>query len=199
MDKITFTDGVTKLNKATMDTFQNNIDDGKVDKVTGKGLSTNDYTTEEKTKLSGIETGANKTVINNTLTSTSTTQAASANMVKTLSDTIGNIIESGSNTNGSYIKFSDGTMICCKHMDYGEKAITKQWGSFYESDRLTIGNYPQAFIEIPRIFIMDLNYSFIEKELDSITETSWGNFYSTRPVSSTQRVVIDCFAIGKWK
>lgn len=30
----------------------------KVDKVTGKGLSTEDYTTEEKTKLSGIESGA---------------------------------------------------------------------------------------------------------------------------------------------
>ncbi len=199
MDKITFTDGVTKLNKATMDTFQNNIDNGKVDKITGKGLSTNDYTTEEKTKLSGIETGANKTVINNTLTSTSTTQAASANTVKTLNDTIGNIIESGSNTNGSYIKWSDGTMICYKRMDYGEKSITKEWGSFYESDRLTIGNYPQAFIEIPRIFIMDLNYSFIEKESNSITKTAWGDFYSTRPVSSTQRVIIDCFAIGKWK
>lgn len=32
----------------------------KVDKVSGKGLSTNDYTTAEKTKLSGIATGANK-------------------------------------------------------------------------------------------------------------------------------------------
>lgn len=30
----------------------------KVDKVSGKGLSTNDYTTSEKTKLSGIATGA---------------------------------------------------------------------------------------------------------------------------------------------
>lgn len=30
----------------------------KVDKVTGKGLSTNDYTTDEKNKLSGIENGA---------------------------------------------------------------------------------------------------------------------------------------------
>ena len=34
----------------------------KVDVVSGKGLSTNDYTTTEKTKLSGIETGANKYV-----------------------------------------------------------------------------------------------------------------------------------------
>lgn len=32
--------------------------DTKVDKVTGKGLSTNDYTTAEKTKLQGIEAGA---------------------------------------------------------------------------------------------------------------------------------------------
>lgn len=32
--------------------------DSKVDKVSGKGLSTEDYTTSEKTKLSGIETGA---------------------------------------------------------------------------------------------------------------------------------------------
>lgn len=35
---------------------------GKVDKVTGKGLSTNDYTTAEKTKLAGIAEGANKYV-----------------------------------------------------------------------------------------------------------------------------------------
>ena len=33
---------------------------GKVDKVAGKGLSTNDYTTAEKNKLAGIEAGADK-------------------------------------------------------------------------------------------------------------------------------------------
>ena len=36
---------------------------GKVDKVTGKGLSTNDYTTTEKNKLSGIASGAQVNVI----------------------------------------------------------------------------------------------------------------------------------------
>lgn len=35
---------------------------GKVDKVAGKGLSTNDYTTAEKTKLAGIAEGVNKYV-----------------------------------------------------------------------------------------------------------------------------------------
>lgn len=43
----------------------------KVDKVSGKGLSTNDYTTTEKNKLSGIAEGANKTVVDNALIDTS--------------------------------------------------------------------------------------------------------------------------------
>ena len=38
----------------------------KVDKIKGKGLSTNDYTTEEKNKLRGIEEGANNYVHPNT-------------------------------------------------------------------------------------------------------------------------------------
>ena len=40
--------------KTKLDILFNN----KVDKVDGKGLSTNDYTTEEKTKLAGIASGA---------------------------------------------------------------------------------------------------------------------------------------------
>ena len=47
--------------------------DGKVDAVSGKGLSTNDYTTAEKSKLAGIEAGAqvNQTV-DTTMSSSST-------------------------------------------------------------------------------------------------------------------------------
>ena len=47
-------------------------DANKVDKVSGKGLSTNDYTTTEKNKLAGIAEGANKTVVDSELSSTST-------------------------------------------------------------------------------------------------------------------------------
>ena len=42
----------------------------KVDKIDGKGLSTEDYTTAEKTKLSGIATGATKVEIDATLSTT---------------------------------------------------------------------------------------------------------------------------------
>jgi len=36
------------------------VTDGFVAKETGKGLSTNDYSTEDKNKLAGIEAGATK-------------------------------------------------------------------------------------------------------------------------------------------
>lgn len=39
--------------------------DAKQDKEDGKGLSTNDYTTEDKTKLNNIESGAEENVIEN--------------------------------------------------------------------------------------------------------------------------------------
>lgn len=53
---------VAKAVKDAQDALQANIDT-KVDKVSGKGLSTNDYTTEEKNKLSGIAAGAQVNVI----------------------------------------------------------------------------------------------------------------------------------------
>jgi len=50
--RLSITDGVLSADVQTTDIS------GKVDKVTGKGLSTNDYTTAEQSKLSGIEAGA---------------------------------------------------------------------------------------------------------------------------------------------
>lgn len=44
----------------------------KVDKVNGKGLSTNDYTTAEKNKLAGIAAGATAVTVDSTLSDSST-------------------------------------------------------------------------------------------------------------------------------
>ena len=46
--------------EVTIDTAISTLDNSKVDKETGKGLSTNDYTTAEKNKLAGITSGATK-------------------------------------------------------------------------------------------------------------------------------------------
>ena len=62
-----------------------------VAKESGKGLSTNDYTTVEKTKLAGIDEGANKTTVVDNLTSDSTTSALSAAQGKALKSSIDQI------------------------------------------------------------------------------------------------------------
>lgn len=57
---------------------------GKVDKVAGKGLSTNDYTTAEKTKLAGIAEDANKYVH-------PTHTAAASGLYKVTVDALGHV------------------------------------------------------------------------------------------------------------
>lgn len=87
------------------------LDGGKVDKIAGKGLSTEDYTTAEKTKLEGIATEANKTTINNTLTSTSTTAALSAAQGKVLKDTVDtHLAETASQTELGHVKVDNETI-----------------------------------------------------------------------------------------
>lgn len=63
LTKIALTDAppditVINGNWDTIDTQLKSLNDGKVSTVSGKGLSTNDYTTTEKNKLSGIASGA---------------------------------------------------------------------------------------------------------------------------------------------
>ena len=61
---VTISSGTITVNDDSHSHVISNVDglqgelDSKVDKVDGKGLSTNDYTTTEKTKLSGIAEGA---------------------------------------------------------------------------------------------------------------------------------------------
>lgn len=49
-----------QINGTTLSGNKTGADLGLVNTIDGKGLSTNDYTTAEKTKLTGIATGANK-------------------------------------------------------------------------------------------------------------------------------------------
>ena len=63
-------DGVLYFWQKIKNVFATKTDlDGKVDKVTGKGLSTNDYTTTEKNKLASIDDQARAIILpgNNTL------------------------------------------------------------------------------------------------------------------------------------
>lgn len=69
----------------------NKIKNVFVAKEAGKGLSTNDYSNDEKSKLANIEAGATNTVVENVLTSTSEKNALSAAQGKALKDQIDGI------------------------------------------------------------------------------------------------------------
>ena len=47
------------------------VDDNKVDKIAGKGLSSNDFTDEEKAKLSALDPNAASITVDSTLSTTS--------------------------------------------------------------------------------------------------------------------------------
>lgn len=49
---------IPSIDGLATETYVNNVASNKVDKVGGKGLSTNDYTTDEKNKLASIASGA---------------------------------------------------------------------------------------------------------------------------------------------
>lgn len=58
--------------------------------------------------------------------------------------------ESGSNANGTYIKWTDGTMICRKSIT--TDTITNAWGALYQSNCAAIGTYPASFVgDIPYV------------------------------------------------
>ena len=79
---------------------------GKVDKVTGKGLSENDYTTTEKNKLSGIEAQANKTVVDASLSDSSTNPVQNKVINTALA---GKVAGPGSSTSNDIMLFGDAT------------------------------------------------------------------------------------------
>lgn len=120
-------------------------------------------------------------------------------------DYINGIIESGSNDNGNWIKFSDGTMICTS-VKVVESICNQAWGNLYETSWLQLGKMPQAFISTPYNVSATLTSAsggkagFIEF-IDKTTATSWGQTIVARAVSSNTSLIfaINLIAIGKWK
>lgn len=105
--------GITATKVSTYDGYAATIDN-KVDKVEGKGLSTNDFTDTEKTKLAGIETGAQKNTITGVKGSAETSyRIGNINITKT-NIGLGNVddVKQYSETNpnfGSASPLMDGT------------------------------------------------------------------------------------------
>lgn len=113
---------------------------------------------------------------------------------------INSIIETGTNSDGSWIKYKDGTMICYITKEYNNINVINEWGSVYESDRIQLGNFPQQFINTPTVTANCVGGSTVFLESLSPTNTSIGETWFMRPVSQSNiSPKISFIAIGKWK
>lgn len=115
---------------------------------------------------------------------------------------IGYIVESGSNDNGSWIKFSDGTMICRGVVTTGNVTFAA-WGSLYQYEVPSV-SFPLSFIDVPHIDFTSNNpsneYNYcLEAGTYKTTKSETGIMRVARPLATTGRIQIKWTAIGKWK
>lgn len=109
------------------------------------------------------------------------------------------IVESGSNSNGNYVKYYDGTMICTKKVSFNH-TFTEPWGSLFTTSLIDLGDYAQPFLEVPTVnaSIMS-NYSCFIQRIGDYSATKVGTTYLSRPVNTNALGYIAIIAIGKWK
>ena len=115
------------------------------------------------------------------------------------------IIESGSNDNGEYVKFYDGTMICRKTCT-GSADINKSWGTMYDTgdgtgELISLGDYPKPFVgKRPQMLPLfaGANSCFVAS-IRHQSNSFVGHIILASPRSKSVNYTIDIIAIGRWK
>lgn len=122
-----------------------------------------------------------------------------SNLVKPIKDMIDNQeIESGSNSNGAYIRFSDGTQICWHTVSF--PATFTPWGNIYAFIYATRINYPAAFIAEPSVNVTNSTKDYTAMITRVFTYgTGIGTVSLARPTIADETYSIDYVATGRWK
>lgn len=112
-----------------------------------------------------------------------------------LKNKLDTVIESGSNENGNYIKFSDGTMIC--HKTKQGISNLSSWGTLFYED-INCGTWAMPFSELLNIQCTNNNLQFW-CSIDNDSKNSCGTARLMRPDSNNQSYNLEILGIGKWK
>ena len=109
------------------------------------------------------------------------------------------IIDSGSNENGEWIKWNDGTMICTKRL--ASRTTLSVWNSPIVFADISAGNFPQTFTAIKSMQATSENDQVTVHSVTDFTNTSAGSVRITGAATEavTRDYIIHIFAIGKWK
>lgn len=123
-------------------------------------------------------------------------------VVNTNADTLDLVAETGSNTNGTYIKFPSGVMICTKRLTVTGININIEVGSLFRSQNITLGNFAQSFASTPVCMITISSTPAIwgyVGEHTSLSASSPGAIQIHAPTSVTNKSCdIEIIAIGTY-
>ena len=110
------------------------------------------------------------------------------------------VTEKGTNANGTYVKFSDGTMICHGRVPIGSLAITGPWGASYLSPAITV-TFPATFVESPPAIATNMENTTgdIATWYNVLASTNSFDGYFGSAVPRTFPCTLSWMAIGRWK
>lgn len=113
------------------------------------------------------------------------------------------VVASGSNVNGNYVKFYDGTMICWNYQEVTDQSITGAYGTLYQGTRNI--TYPQAFVGNPPALTCSMfkwgnsaSWGTTTEHNSPLTQGTLRGIDAFSRASGTT-VRIAWIAIGKWK
>jgi hypothetical protein len=127
------------------------------------------------------------------------------NILGTVSETggvpTGAIIERGSNANGEFVKYADGTMICTKFFT-GFGPVNLAYGSAFRSATISTGSPASNFSTVPFVFYTvrgNTAAPTYAAPFVSAAATSLGSVQLCRETSSASTgFEMDLTAIGRW-
>lgn len=111
---------------------------------------------------------------------------------------LGGVKESGSNANGSYVKFEDGTMICKNIVDVADKAITTVTGALFRNASASY-YFPATFYDIPSAFVTFSGTSLVFFGSNIIDTTRIAGYAQSSGSQTPVTLKAHIFAIGRWK
>ena len=116
-----------------------------------------------------------------------------------LVNAINSVVESGSNANGKYTKFADGTMICRNKVTF--TATMVEWGNMYGYDYQPTNGIPfaQPFIEMPDVSAMVIGDAAALIQRLVFTKDIISQISISRPNKRDDNYEVSYTAIGKWK
>lgn len=112
---------------------------------------------------------------------------------------ISTMIESGNDSNGEYIKFANGMLICSQKVTI-PAFLQTQWGNVWDARFGELPKFAHKFISTPSVSMVSNNLGCFVEYVKSNNERIESG-YICKPLQGmqTENYTFDVIAVGKWK